>query len=55
GIDVLPSGERVGYNNMIYHEYEVERISKVAYDVSMKRGKRLCSVDKANVLDVSQV
>lgn len=35
--------------------YQVERIAKVAYDVAMKRGKRLCSVDKANVLDVSQV
>lgn len=34
---------------------QVERIAKVAYDVAMKRGKRLCSVDKANVLDVSQV
>ncbi|CAB1120488.1 unnamed protein product [Ectocarpus sp. CCAP 1310/34] len=55
GIDELPSGERVGYNNMIYHEHEVERIAKVAYDVAMKRGKRLCSVDKANVLDVSQL
>eukprot|EP00904_Undaria_pinnatifida_P013815 jgi/Undpi1/9564/HiC_scaffold_27.g12020.m1 len=55
GIDTLPSGERVGYNNMIYHEHEVERIAKVAYDVAMKRGKRLCSVDKANVLDVSQL
>ncbi|CAM9998684.1 unnamed protein product [Pylaiella littoralis] len=54
GIDTLENGERVGYNNMIYHEYEVKRIAKVAYDVAMKRGKRLCSVDKANVLDVSQ-
>ncbi|CAM9137684.1 unnamed protein product [Discosporangium mesarthrocarpum] len=55
GIDVLPSGERVGYNNMIYEEHEIERIGKVAYEVAMKRGKRLCSVDKANVLDVSQL
>lgn len=36
-------------------EIQVKRIAKVAYDVAMKRGKRLCSVDKANVLDVSQV
>lgn len=37
------------------NENQVKRIAKVAYDVAMKRGKRLCSVDKANVLDVSQV
>ena len=34
---------------------QVERIARVAYEVALKRGKRLCSVDKANVLDVSQV
>jgi 3-isopropylmalate dehydrogenase len=55
GIDTLPSGERVGYNNMIYHEHEVERIARVAFEVAQKRDKRVCSVDKANVLDVSQL
>lgn len=56
GIDTDPvTGERVGYNNMIYSESEVRRIAKVAGDVAMKRGKKLCSVDKANVLDVSQL
>ncbi|KAJ8908818.1 hypothetical protein NDN08_005522 [Rhodosorus marinus] len=49
------NGQRVGYNNMIYHEHEVTRIGKIAYDISMKRTKKLCSVDKANVLDVSQL
>jgi 3-isopropylmalate dehydrogenase len=48
-------GERVGYNNMIYYEHEVRRIAKVALDVATKRGKKVCSVDKANVLDVSQL
>mmetsp|Transcript_30121 Transcript_30121/g.46181 ORF Transcript_30121/g.46181 Transcript_30121/m.46181 type:complete len:407 (-) Transcript_30121:54-1274(-) len=54
GIDVV-DGERVGYNNMIYAEHEIERIARVAGDVASKRGGKLCSVDKANVLDVSQL
>jgi len=48
-------GERFGYNNMCYKESEVRRIAKVAFDIARKRGKRVCSVDKANVLDVSQL
>jgi len=54
GIDVI-DGQRVGYNNMIYSESEIDRIARVAGDVSSKRGSKLCSVDKANVLDVSQL
>eukprot|EP00591_Stephanopyxis_turris_P001073 CAMPEP_0195522790 /NCGR_PEP_ID=MMETSP0794_2-20130614/21299_1 /TAXON_ID=515487 /ORGANISM="Stephanopyxis turris, Strain CCMP 815" /LENGTH=376 /DNA_ID=CAMNT_0040652633 /DNA_START=180 /DNA_END=1310 /DNA_ORIENTATION=+ len=54
GIDVV-DGERVGYNNMIYSESEIERIARVAGDVASKRNGKLCSVDKANVLDVSQL
>lgn len=54
GIDVV-DGERVGYNNMIYSESEIDRIARVAGDVASKRGSKLCSVDKANVLDVSQL
>ena len=54
GIDTV-DGERVGYNNMIYKESEIERIAKVAMDVAKARGKKVCSVDKANVLDVSQL
>jgi len=54
GIDVV-DGERVGYNNMIYRESEIKRIARVAGDVASKRGGKLCSVDKANVLDVSQL
>ena len=49
------NGERVGYNNMIYAEHEIDRIARVAGDVASKRGGKLCSVDKANVLDVSQL
>ena len=42
------------FNTMVYERYEVERIAKVAFDMAMKRDKRVCSVDKANVLEVSQ-
>lgn len=49
------TGRRVGYNNMIYHEHEIERIAKVAFGIAKKRGKTLVSVDKANVLDSSQL
>ena len=55
GIVTLENGERQGYNNMVYSESEIKRIAKVAYGVAEKRSKKLCSVDKANVLDVSQL
>ncbi len=42
------------YNTMVYTKEEVERIAKVAFEIAMKRTKRVCSVDKANVLEVSQ-
>jgi len=48
-------GERVGFNAMVYSVSEVRRSARVAFDIAMKRRKRLCSVDKANVLHVSQV
>lgn len=54
GIEVK-DGVKIGYNNMIYTEDEVRRIAKVAFETAMKRGKKLCSVDKANVLDVSRL
>lgn len=49
------NGQKVGFNNMIYTETEIERIAKVAFEVARKRNKKLCSVDKANVLDVSRL
>jgi 3-isopropylmalate dehydrogenase len=42
------------YNTMVYTKEEVRRIAVVAFDIAMKRDKRICSVDKANVLEVSQ-
>lgn len=47
-------GERCGFNTMIYKESEIRRIAKVAFESAMKRNKKVCSVDKANVLDVSR-
>lgn len=55
GIDTLENGERKGYNTLVYAEHEVERIARVAFETAMKRDRRLCSVDKANVLEVSEL
>ncbi len=46
--------ENKGWNTMVYERHEVERIARVAFDLARKRNSRVCSVDKANVLDVSQ-
>lgn len=55
GIRTLENGEREGYNTMVYKESEIERIAHSAFAIAMKRDKRLCSVDKANVLEVSEL
>ena len=55
GVETLPSGERRGFNTLVYTESEVERICRVAFDLAMKRGKRVCSVDKANVLECTEM
>jgi len=47
------NGERVGYNTMIYYEHEVKRIAKLAFELARNRKKKVTSVDKANVLEVS--
>lgn len=52
---VEKDGQKIGFNNMIYSEREIERIAKVAFETAQKRNKKLCSVDKANVLDVSRL
>lgn len=54
GIEVR-NNKKVGFNNMIYTESEVRRIAHIAFQTAQKRGKKLCSVDKANVLDVSRL
>lgn len=54
GFGTNEKGERTGYNTDVYSESEVERIARVAFDAARKRGKRLCSVEKSNVLEVSR-
>jgi 3-isopropylmalate dehydrogenase len=53
GIRVLENGEREGYNTYVYNESEIRRIARVAFESARKRGKKVCSVDKANVLEVT--
>ena len=53
GIRKLDSGERQGYNTDVYTESEIRRIAKVAFESARKRNRRVCSVDKANVLEVT--
>jgi 3-isopropylmalate dehydrogenase len=55
GIFATETGEKRGVNTMAYTESEIDRIGRVAFETAQKRSKRLCSVDKANVLDVSQL
>ena len=55
GIRERDDGEREGFNTLIYSESEVARIARVACETAMKRDRRLCSVDKANVLEVSEL
>lgn len=49
------NGERVGFNTMIYSESEIRRIAHVAFQAAQKRNKRLCSIDKMNVLEATQL
>lgn len=51
----IKNGEETAYNTMVYSVSEIERIARVAFDSAMKRHKKVCSVDKANVLDVSRL
>ena len=55
GIRTLENGERQGFNTLVYSESEIRRIGKVAFDIAAKRNKRVCSVDKANVLECTEL
>ena len=55
GIRTLENGEREGFNTMKYSESEIRRIAKVSFEAAQKRGKKLCSVDKANVLEATEL
>jgi len=54
GIEVV-NNERRGFNTDVYSEHEIDRIARVAFELARKRQRRLCSVDKANVLEVTQL
>ena len=55
GIHENENGEREGVNTMRYSESEIKRIAYVAFQIAMKRSKKLCSVDKANVLETTEL
>jgi 3-isopropylmalate dehydrogenase len=55
GMRTTADGKREGYDIMSYNEDEVRRIARVGFETAMARGKLLCSVDKANVLETSQL
>lgn len=53
GIRVRDDGEREGFNTYVYSESEIRRIARLAFELAAKRGGRVCSVDKANVLEAT--
>jgi 3-isopropylmalate dehydrogenase len=55
GVFSTETGEQRGVNTMAYKTSEIDRIARVAFETAQKRSKKLCSVDKANVLEVSQL
>ena len=55
GIRKLADGQREGFDTMRYSEGEIRRIAHVGFQAAQKRGRKLCSVDKANVLETSQL
>lgn len=55
GVETLPDGTRKGINTEVYTSPEVTRIARVAFDLAAKRGGKVCSVDKANVLECTEM
>lgn len=55
GIETDSSGERVGINTMRYTEKEIARVARAGFEAARRRGRKLCSVDKANVLETMQL
>ncbi len=55
GVRVLENGEKQGFNTLVYSESEIRRIARVAFESAMKRDQRVCSVDKANVLECTEL
>ncbi|MHB1291261.1 MAG: 3-isopropylmalate dehydrogenase [Sulfuricella sp.] len=55
GIHINANGEREGFNTMRYSESEIRRIAHVAFGIAGKRNRKVCSVDKANVLETTEL
>lgn len=55
GVRINDKGEREGYNTLVYSESEIRRIAHIGFQIAQKRNKRLCSVDKANVLECTEL
>lgn len=55
GVEDMPGGGRRGFNTLLYTTPEVERIARVGFELALKRDKRLCSIDKANVLESTRM
>lgn len=55
GVRRLANGERQGYNTEVYSESEIRRIARTAFELALKRSRRLCSIDKANVLECTEL
>lgn len=55
GIETLADGQKRGFNTQAYSTSEIERVARVAFELARARGKKLCSVDKANVMESSVV
>ena len=55
GVTTLENGEKQGLNSLVYTTSEIERIAQSAFAIASKRAKKLCSVDKANVLEATEL
>lgn len=55
GVRQLDNGERQGFNTLVYSESEIRRIGRVAFEIASKRSGRVCSIDKANVLECTEL
>ena len=55
GVDIDAEGNKKGYNTLVYHDYEIKRVAKVAFEIARKRNSKVCSVDKANVLESTEL
>lgn len=55
GVEVDANGNKKGFNTLVYYDYEIQRVAKVAFEIARKRNSKVCSVDKANVLESTEL